>query len=174
MRRHTSYERQNPAGLVVPRWYCRKGHTTFSLVPDFAASYVSDSLPAIEAAVLAFEAQSAAGATVAAIAESLRPDIELQGAVRWLARRRVWVAAALTLLVGIAPQVLAGLEQTLTCANARMATPCALVRVREIAAGQLPHAPAPVGFSRRTRKRKVRRRSVQHRTGADPPVPTQL
>ena len=74
MRRHTSYERHNPAGLVVPRWYCRKGHTTFSLVPDFAASYVSDSLPAIEAAVLAFEAQSAAGATVAAIAESLRPE----------------------------------------------------------------------------------------------------
>jgi hypothetical protein len=169
IRRHTSYTRRNPAGLVVPRWYCREGHTTFSLVPDFAASRVSDSLPAIEATVLAFEAQRAAGATVAGIAESLRPDIELQGAVRWLARRRVWVAAALTLLVGIAPQVLAGLEQNLTCARTRLATPCVLVRVRKIAAVQLPYAPAPLGFSRLRSKWKKKRQGVQHKTGADPP-----
>lgn len=131
-------------------------------------------MPAIEAAVLAFEAQRAAGATVVAIAEKLRPDIGLQGAVRWLARRRLWVAAALTLLAGIAPQVLAGLEQTLTCAHTRLAVPCALVRVREIAAVQLPYAPAPLGFSRLRSKWKKGRRAAQHKTGADPPGPTRL
>jgi len=170
LRRHTGYERRRPAGLFVPRWYCRKGHTTFSLVPDFAASYVADSLPAIEAAVATYEQQRAAGLTVAAIAMQLRDDIELQGAIRWLARRRAWVAAGLTLLVGFAPWVLAGVERTVINARAALTVPSALVQVRKILGPRLTWAPAPVGFARPAQVGTEPFSPMQHQTGADPPA----
>jgi hypothetical protein len=169
-RRHTGYERRRPAGLFVPRWYCRKGHTTFSLVPDFAASYVGDTLPAIEAAVATYEQQRAAGFSVAAVAEQLRGDIGLQGAIRWLARRRAWVAAGLTLLVGFAPWVLAGVERTVTHARAALAVPSALVQVRKMLDQNLKWAAAPVGFARAAAVGTTPFSPLQHKTGADPPA----
>src|SRR5215813_2143055 len=35
--RHTTYSRVEPPGMQVARYYCRRGHTTFSLLPDCLA-----------------------------------------------------------------------------------------------------------------------------------------
>lgn len=133
------------------------------------ATRVSDSLPAIEQVVDAFEQMRGEGASVELAAERLRPDIGLQGAMRWLRRRRLWVKGALVLLVGVAPEILAGLEQTLRNARAALGPVCVLVRIRQIAAKQLPHALAPVGFSHLPKGQLGSGRRLQHKTGADPP-----
>lgn len=70
--RHGSYARAQPPGIRVARWYCPKGHRTFSLLPRFLAArlpgllvdveetiFVAARSPSIEAA-----AASMCGATI--------------------------------------------------------------------------------------------------------------
>jgi len=168
-RRHTAYRRKEPADLVVPRWYCRKAHATVSLLPTFAASRVADTLDGIEDVVATFEQARQAGATVAEAAQSLRPSIELQGALRWLRRRLGWVHAALMLLAGCAPEVLAQCELLLRSVRGALGTQHVLLQVREIAAAHLHRAPAPLGLVPATTVRIPRLSSAQHKTGPDPP-----
>jgi len=70
--RHGAYERMEPPGVWIPRWYCREGHFTVSLLPDFAASRLSSSLQEVEQ--VAALVQTAA--SLEAAASVLRPDIE--------------------------------------------------------------------------------------------------
>ncbi|MGH8532263.1 MAG: hypothetical protein ACREV1_05885 [Gammaproteobacteria bacterium] len=49
--RHGTYERVNPPGTRVSRWYCPHGHRTFSLLPDCLAARFPGSLCAIEQVV---------------------------------------------------------------------------------------------------------------------------
>ena len=82
--RHGTYERVNPPGTRIARWYCRQGHCTFSLLPDCLAARGSGTLIEFEAVVNDTEAARSLEAAAAAC----RPDIELPGVLRWLRRRR--------------------------------------------------------------------------------------
>lgn len=81
--RHTAYARVEPPGMRVSRYYCRRAHTTFSLLPDCLASRLSSTLAEVEQVVLVAEAAP----SLEQAAVRLRPDIETQGGVRWVRRR---------------------------------------------------------------------------------------
>ena len=89
--RHTAYARVEPAGMLIARWYCEEGHTTFSLLPDCLALRLSSTLAAVEEVALAVERRAG---SMEALAAELRPDIEMQGAVRWVRRRVVAAVVA--------------------------------------------------------------------------------
>ena len=82
--RHGSYERLTTPGVRIARWYCPKGHRTFSLLPDFLAARLPGSLASIQESIaVAHSARS-----MEAAADVLRGlDISLPSAVRWLRRR---------------------------------------------------------------------------------------
>lgn len=164
------YDRKEPEGIRIPRWYCPTGHTTFSLVPDFAAARTSGTLAEIEDAVARFELEREDGASVEQAAAAVRPDIQRHGAIRWMRRRRAWVSAAIATLIGLRPDLLAGRE--LTVANVREALGCVSVleRAREIAANNLRHMPAPLGFAPLVHRRLVSSRRRAHTAGCDPPA----
>jgi hypothetical protein len=165
VQRHGTYARVEPPGTEIARWYCRRGHTTISLLPDCLASHLSGSLAEVEAAVEAVEQ----AASVEAAAETLREDVELPGAVRWTRRRVQWVRALLTTLIGLMPEMFATCAPTLASFRTAMGTPDVLVTLRAVAAEQLAHLPVPVGLDRRARRRERRRDPVQQRMGPDPP-----
>jgi len=82
--RHGSYPRRTPRGMRIARWYCRQGHRTFSLLPDFLAARWPGLLDTIEDSVAA----AGSAKSMEAAADRLRgPDITLPSAVRWLRRR---------------------------------------------------------------------------------------
>lgn len=167
--RHTAYERKSPAGVWVPRWYCRKGHVTFSLLPDFAASRLSSSLSEVEQVVLAVESAR----SVEAAASKLRPDIELPGAVRWTRRRITAVRACLVTVAGLLPAVFAGVELTTLSFRAALGVEAVLPALRKIVGLQLVHLPPPVGFGPRPKPRQRAPKDFQHEVGPDPPpLPT--
>lgn len=140
-----------------------------SLLPEFAAAQLPGELAAIEQVVSAFERERQQGATVEQAAQQLRPDIEAQGALRWLRRRRRWVRTALALLVGISPGLLAEGELTLVAARNALAVPWVLVQVRDLAAAQLAYAPAPTGFAPLLRRATSHQPPLQQAMGPDPP-----
>jgi len=81
--RHGTYVRKTPAGMRVTRYYCPTAHETFSLLPDCLASRFPSDLDDLERVV----SHVAAARSVEAAADTLRPDIELPSAVRWIRRR---------------------------------------------------------------------------------------
>lgn len=164
-----SYVRKRPDGLRIARWYCPTGRCTFSIVPDFAATRVAATLAELEDAVVRFETARASGHSVELAARSVRTDIEPAGAVRWMRRRRVWLAAAVALLVGVVPELLVGCELSVLAVRTALGCDCVLVRARQIAAAQLKVAPAPLGFAPLPRAAVNRRIARAHKTGPDPP-----
>lgn len=108
--RHGSYERVNPPGARIPRWYCPQAHCTFSLLPDCLAARLSGTLGDIETVVAHVEQAK----SLAAAADRLRPDIELPGAIRWTRRRVKPVHASLTALRGLMPEGFVGCQSTVT------------------------------------------------------------
>ncbi len=164
--RHTPYARVEPPGMFIARSYCEKGHTTFSLLPDCLASRLSSTLPDMERVVDAVEQRES---SVEAVAEKLRPDIEVQGAVRW-ARRRVMAAAiALLVLKGLQPDVLARVSPTMGGFRAALGVEAVLPALREMAGAQLASVPPYVGFGPHATGGKTGRRRRQQGKGADPP-----
>lgn len=161
--RHGTYERVEPPGTQVARYYCPRGHVTFSLLPDCLASRLSSTLAEIEQVVGAAE-----DAGVEAAAVRMRPDIDLEGAVRWVRRRVRGVRAALVICLGLVPSLLAGIPPTLDGYRAALGVKAVLPAVRHRAADHLAVLPPPVGFGARPRPRIRRARSSQHETGPDP------
>lgn len=105
-----------------------------------------------------------------AVADRLRSDpVELPGAVRWVRRRVALVRMTLTLLIGLLPEHFAGTEARLSTFRLLLATDCALVRLREIAAPFLATLPPPLGFGPWPATGRRLRNAYQHRTGPDPP-----
>ncbi len=166
--RHTPYERVEPPGCLVARYYCPEGHTTFSLLPDCLASRLSSTLADVEEVVEAVESFDESREV---LAELLRPDIGRQCALRWMRRRTRAVSALMVTVVGLLPSVLSGCERTLQAFRAALGATRALPALRERVADHLPYLPPPVGFGPRSTPRDRRPGPGQQEGGADPPRP---
>lgn len=165
VQRHGTYERVEPPGTRIARWYCWQGQTTISLLPDCLASHLSGSLAEVEAVVTAVEAAP----SVEAAADAQRPLIDLPGAVRWTRRRVRMVRRFLTTLIGLMPERFASCQPTLASFRAALSTPDVLVTLRVIAAADLAQLAMPVGFGHRGHCGHGRPGGCQQRAGPDPP-----
>lgn len=165
--RHGTYERVEPPGAKIARWYCREGHCTFSLLPDCLAARFTGSLAAFEEAVACAE-QSAE--SLERTAGQLRPDLtDLLAAVRWLRRRRMLLQHLFWLLRGLLPELFADCLPQVGVFRGRLACDCALMRLRAIAAPWLAVLPPPLGFGPWPEGRGDSHNPRQHSTGPDPP-----
>ena len=163
--RHGTYERVNPPGARIARWYCPLEPCTFSLLPDCLAARLSGPLAATEAVTLAAEQAP----SLEAAADRLRPDIELPGAIRWTRRRVQRVQAALHVLRGLDPERFARWPATVSAWRCGLGVEPVLPALRAIAADVLHELPAPLGFSDRFHRGGESHRRRQHLTGRDPP-----
>jgi len=166
--RHTAYSR-SPPGAKVACWYCRKGHRIFSLLPDCLPSRFGGTLPEVEQVVAQREHLG-----VEAAANQLRPPeetdaITLESAVRWVHRRTQLVHAGLRSIIGLLPEVLAGIEPSVTAVRLHLNRLPVLGLVREIAAAHLHALPPPLGFGPRPQRRWTRPEHLQQSMGPDPP-----
>jgi hypothetical protein len=163
--RNGTYERVNPPGTRIPRWYCPEGHCSFSLLADCFAARLSGTLAEVEAVVDEVEQAPTREAAV----DRLRLDIELPGALRWVRRRLQAIHASLTLVKGLMPEPCLHCEPTLASFRRHLGVDSVLVALREIAAAHLSHLPAPLGFHPPLRRGGESSRAHQHRAGPDPP-----
>jgi hypothetical protein len=162
--RHGTYRRVTPPGTRVARWYCRRGHRTFSLLPDCLAARLSGTLSEVEAAVRALEQAPSQEAAC----EGLRPDIELPGVLRWARRRVQAVQAALQTLKGLLPERFP-CAPTLVAFAACLGVAEVLLALRPIGEPFLQQLSSPLGFHPRRPPGAGRGRARQHRVGPDPP-----
>ena len=154
--------------MRVARYYCRKGHTTISLLPDCLASHLSSSLREVEQVVEAVDAAS----SLWKAAEKLRPEITLLCAARWVRSRLRGVRAAMLSLIGMFPDLFAGAEPTIASFRRRLGVTDVLVTLRETGAAHLKALPPPVGFGPRQKVMPAARHRLQHDVGPDPPPKT--
>lgn len=166
--RHGSYPRRHPAGARVPRWYCPTARCTVSALADCLASHRRGTLAECEATLRAIEqAPSFADAC-----RTLRPEIELPGAERYLRRLRYQVHDALLRIKGLLPTLFADTAPTLAAFSQKLPTTDVLITLRDLPALQayLQSLPTPLGFD--PPRRSVRKISVplQHTPGRDPPI----
>jgi hypothetical protein len=164
--RHTAYPRVEPPGAWIARFYCHEGHTTFSLLPDCLAARLSSTLREVEVVAEAVEISTCAMEEVAA---RLRPDVEVQGALRWVRRRVAAVAVALVALKGLRPDLFAERQPTLQDFRAALGVAQALPCARELAGRQVASVPAPVGLGHRRPVPVSTGPPVQQGTGPDSP-----
>jgi hypothetical protein len=164
VRRHASYRRVEPVGARVARYYCRRGRTTFRLLPDCLASRLSSSQDEVEQVVVAVEQAASQEAAAAA----LRPDITLTAAVRWVRRRLVPVRMSVLALMNPDPGA-AGLAATAGVRARELATSRALAALRGLAGPYLHHLGPPFGFGPRPDAARPKRRRLQQQMGPDPP-----
>lgn len=169
LRGHGTYTRKLPVPCPIARKYCCRAQTTFSLLPEFFASGLSGTLDELEQAVATDEA----AASHEQAAQELRPAasldaVTLPAAMRWLWRRRLLVAAVLTVATTLLPE-LRGSAPTVTEVRTRLGTARALVALRGRLEDQLGSVPRPLGFGPHPRRRPVRVRHRQHAMGPDPP-----
>jgi len=147
-----SYERIEPPGVRIPRWWCPKRRESISLLPSFLAARLRGTLAAVEQVV---ETVEVAGGVAAAVDTVHPPDaaepIGLDGALRSIRRRVRAVRAALTAIATLLPERFAGVRPTLAGFREALGdgpVPV-LVRLREFAARHLGALPAPLGFRTR-------------------------
>ena len=163
-----TYERVEPPGTLIPRWYCPEAHTTVSLLPDCFASRLSGTLDQLEEAVAHVETAP----SVDIAARELRPpaEVELPGALRWTRRRCRLVYTTLTIVITLLPELLAGCTPTITAVRSALGVDTgALVRMRELCAVHLVSLPPPVGFGPRTRAAVRGKTPRPHEAGPAPP-----
>jgi len=148
--RHGTYARKVPDGTRIARFYCRPCKMTVSSLPSFLAAGYSETLAVQKGAV----ASVGAHPTFDAAARAMRPDIELQGARRWL-RRRVRRHQLATLIVA-----------TVLAVSPEVADPFAMrVEMPEV----LRHAPTPAGLAHRPLCAWRADDAHQQPMGPDPP-----
>jgi hypothetical protein len=176
--RHGTYERLQPPGTRIARWYCPTAQQTFSLLPDCLASHLSGTLAEVESLVLAIEQAP----SFEAAAQSIRCEIELPGVLRFLRRRFSATHAVLTIVKGLFPLDFVHHNPTLSqcrpvieqlCPEYFAASGSLLMTLRHVAQHYLPKLPTPVGFNPTRRHRRYPRSGIQHPVGADPPAGAQ-
>jgi len=150
IRRHGTYARKTSGGIRIARFYCRPCKLTVSLLPDFLAAGYCDTLVDNRRAIEA----TATSSTFDEAATKLRPDIELQGARRWL-RRRVQRHA---LILAIAATALGLPQAALDVFSLRMNHPSLIAGL-----------PTPVGLTHRPLATWTTTPAEQHSMGPDPP-----
>ena len=160
--RHGTYARKTPPGIRVTRYYCPTAHETFSLLPDCLASRFPSDLDDLERVVV----HVAGARSVEAAADTLRPEIDLPSAVRWIRRRLAVVRAALVIAAGLIPHLRLG-DASLGALRTTWGTGRVLVTLRSRVAAHLAVVPPPLGFGRRPIRRPPRRPASQHVMGAD-------
>jgi hypothetical protein len=160
--RHGTYPRKTPTGMRVTRYYCPTAHETFSLLPDCLASRFPSDLDDLERVAV----HVAAARSVEAAADTLRPDIELPSAVRWIRRRLTVVRTALVLAAGLLPDLRLS-DASLGPLGSAWGTARVLVTLRSRVADHLAVVPPPLGFGPRPIRRPIRRPASQHAMGAD-------
>jgi hypothetical protein len=146
-----SYERVEPPGARIPRWWCPKQRESISLLPAFLAARLTGTLAAVEQVVAMVEA---AGGIAAAVDALHPPDAEepvgLVGALRSIRRRVRAVRAALIAVATLLPERFAGVRPTLAAFRKALGADAVLVRLRELAQRYLGALPTPLGFRART------------------------
>lgn len=140
--RHGSYSRKHPPGTRIARYYCRSARVTWSLLPDFLASGLPSTVDEIEAVAVRVEAAP----SVEAAAETLRPDVTLASAVRWVRRRLNAVRTFLRVLVTLSP-MLVGCAPTAIAVRKVIGS----ATLRSIAVEQLAAIARPLGLGPRCR-----------------------
>ncbi len=131
--RRGTYERKIPRGCLVPRWYCREGHTTFSLLPG--------TLRRLEKVVAVAEA--APSLAPAAVCLCRGEAVGLEGARRWVRRRVRQVNRDLHIARRLRPDLLRGCPARMIPVRGRVRSLIALMRLPGVLAGQLPVLPPP-------------------------------
>lgn len=164
--RNGTYKRKSPEGTKIARFYCPKGHKTFSLLPDCLASRLSGSLDEVEAVIVEVENSTSQEAA----ADNLRLDIELPGVLRWMRRRVVFVRAALSILIELLPSLFAGCTPTISSFRSALCLEPILPVLRGRASFYLNILPPPVGFGPCPERKKFKKNHFQHKTGTDPPA----
>lgn len=174
--RHGTYERLQPPGTHIARWYCPTAQQTFSLLPDCLASHLSGTLDDIEAVVIAAEqAPSLEAAT-----QSLRLEIQLPGVMRFVRRRLSAVQRLLTTVKGLFPVQFIHANPTLSqcrpvieqlCPDYYAASQSLLMTLRHLASRFLSKLPTPIGFNPTSIQSLYPTSAHQHPVGADPPSP---
>lgn len=163
--RHGTYERVTPAGCRVARWYCPVIGRTVSALPDCLAAHRSGTLTELEVRLLAVEQAG----SLAAAAVTMRTEIELPGALRYLSRLRRDIRGALAIVRGLHPERFAGVAPTLTAFAVLLGVSGVLMHLRSECTQHLPHLPVPLGFDPRRNRWERRADGSQHRSGRDPP-----
>jgi hypothetical protein len=184
---HGTYERVNPPGTRIRRWYCRLAGVTFSALPDFLCARLSGTLPDLERAVRLVE--SAPSLEKAVRIE--RPEIDLPGVLRFFRRRVTHTHRALSAIKGLYPDTFAGVVPTVsafrqalglgsgadipppTTAPPNTAIPTTdsvLVRLREFASRHLAMLTAPLGSNPVRIAPRQPQIGRQHGMGPDPLV----
>jgi hypothetical protein len=163
--RHGTYQRLSPLGTHIARWYCPQGRCTFSLLPDCLAARLPGTLVEIEAVVNTVERTG----SLEAACSTLRVDIELPGALRWVRRRVQAVHTVLSVLIGLIPEHFSGCEPKLSSFANRLGVVNVLPLLRQIAAPFLHLLLAPLGFRPRSMRVGKPDYRCQHSKGPDPP-----
>ena len=164
--RHGTYERASPPGTRIARWYCPRGHRTFSLLPDCLAARLPGTLEEVEAVVRQVEQSP----SLEAACGELRLDIELPGVLRWVRRRVAGVRASLHLLRGLFPEPFSGCAPSLAGFAQHLGVAAVLPALRQIAAPLLIQLPAPLGFRPPRFHADEPAKPDQHPRGPDPPL----
>ncbi len=164
--RNGTYARLSPPGTRIARFYCRRGHCTFSLLPDCLAARLPGTLAEVETVVRAVEQAK----SVETACAHLRLEIELPGVLRWVRRRVQRVHASLILIKGLRPELFAGCKPTLRGFAQRLGLAAVLPTLRRIAEPFLAQLPAPLGFSPWRARGGGPARAHQHAAGPDPPA----
>ena len=159
--RHGTYPRTTPVGMRIARYYCPTAHETFSLLPDCLASHFPGELDRIEQVVAAVEIAR----SVEAAADTLRPEITLASAVRWIRRRLIPVRLALLTVVTLLPDRFTG-DARLSAVRRALATTSALTTLR-MAVPHLAVLPTPLGFRPHRPRRDAAALAAPHGMGAD-------
>lgn len=166
--RHGTYARAAPPGTRIARWYCPRGHRTFSALPDCLCSHLSGDLVTLAGFVQVCEQ----AVSLEAAARDVRCEIELPGVLRFLRRRVSAVHRALVAIRGLEPLAFFGVVATLAAFAVALdvAPTLVLMRLRARVPTHLSGLPTPLGFDPARPRVKRRRSARQHRRGADPPA----
>jgi hypothetical protein len=144
--KHGTYPRKFPHYCLVARYYCHKAHQSISLLPDFFASRLPGTLDEVEHAVnIAEESSSQEEAAI-----TLRPNLVLPSALRWLQRRLKYVDEILTILTGL---LVTECSPELQSFRKTFKTKNVLTGLRGIAKEYLHSLPPIIGFGPRSYER---------------------